>query len=145
MYRFEREKKLKIGYCKKIKNRFYSYCRNVSDYKIENDEKANELIEKYKKIYKNININSYIDLLDVLSKDLINNIIDCNEAICILVKTIDPNYTIYTIYDEACTNEELKTTLLQEFHFYDPSLVELEKKYLKDNNLDDQYFWTYKK
>ena len=141
----EREKRDRLAYYMNIKKRFYSYCRNFNKFELTNEEVSNELIEKYKNMHNKVDINTYMDLLIQIQKNALDKIINTTDAMIILINSIDPDYEIYTMYDQACTKNELKELMKDRFNFYDPDLIKAEIKYIQENHLEKEYSWTYKK
>lgn len=125
---------------------FYSLCRNVKEYEIQNNDVVNETIEKIKNLYPyDLNGDYYKNIIKCLTNLIFDKKISPNDAIIILLHSIDPEFKMYSIYEECCNIKNIKSKINGIFRFYDENFLKHEMKYLKQKGLEDKYKWEYKK
>jgi len=128
----------------KIKRSFYSLCRNQEIIESDSDE-INKIIEDFKNNYSNINVYTYIWMLDRLHRMVRKNELSKNEALYIAIHVIDPSYRMYSLYEENCNFKDFKKLVIDEFNFFDDDFFKIEKEYVDKNNLKKEYNWALKK
>ena len=144
MYDFETEKKNRRAYFLGVINRFYSLCRNV-DFSNQNKEIINYYIESYRERHEVYDLSKYSTMLKELSELIYKKKISDCDAATIVINVIDPDLDIFSIYEENSKMDRVKSEIKEKFNFYDSNLLRFEKKYVKDNNLEKELCWIYKK
>ena len=145
MYKIEIEN-LNKQYIANKNRKFYSICRNIANFDVGDNDKINELIEKIKENYKyDFNGEYYNKIIIYLSSLLSAEKILPEEAIEILINSIDPNFAMFQIYEEESNIKKIKAKIKGIFRFYDDKFLQYEKKYLQQKGLEDKYKWEYKK
>lgn len=123
------------------KNYFYSNIRNNNENLVFDDNDiVYEILDHLNVIYpKELNGKYYYRTLHLLGEYIAKEKITDKEAIIILINYIDPEFRIYSIYEEFCNIDIIKKRIKLIFGFYDRDFLNLEKQYLIDNNLIDNY------
>ena len=127
------------------RNGFYSHCRNIGDFNCDHEKLVkyiNKVTELYIRDDKGI---YYLRYIDYLKNKIVNRSITPSEGAYILINSIDPSYEVYQIYEDNCNIYDIKDECMKKFHFFDKKFLELEKLYMKLNNLEDEYSFTKRK
>ena len=127
------------------RNGFYSLCRNINSFDCDN-EILNKYVNKLTELYEIDNKGIYYLLyLDFLKNKIVNRSITPEEAATILLNVLDSDFELYKIFEDNCNILNIKDESMKRFHFFDKKLLELEKKYIKLNNLEDEYSFAKRK
>ena len=130
----------------KEKRSFYSLCRNVEEFCIDDEEKVNDTIEYVKSNFSSQKDSSYYDKTIIfLRRKITSMTITPDEASFILINSIDPNFRLYELYEEECNNDLFQKKAKIFFKFYDENFFKLEKKYVENKGIKDSLKWEYKK
>ena len=143
----ENTKRKLTQYYLNVKRSFYSLCRKANGITIDDEDIYNEKIEQLRNFYneKDSGINKYINILDNLNRSIVKKNISPNDALIVLVNVIDPEYKMYSLFDETDEFEAFKRNVQKEFKFFDKDLFNIEKKYVESNNLQEEFNLVYKK
>lgn len=138
------KKNVAEGFKYKIRNHFYSLCRNFNNFdNVTNDdiEYAKEIANSIKGRYDNYSRESiyfkyiaYIveNFYNVKNKDILP---------LILIMLVDPSFNIYKIYEKSSKMKDIKTKMKLIYGFVDTEIIKFEKAYiLKFLNMDDFSF-----
>ena len=127
------------------RNTFYSLCRNINNFDCNSDI-LDKYIKKLNELYEMDNHGIYyLRSLDFLKYKILNHSMNAEEASVVLIKSIDPNYDVYQIFEDYCNMYDIKNECVKKFHFFDKRFLELEKLYIKLNNLEDEYSFAKRK
>ena len=124
---------------------FYSICRNVTEFNEVDIPKARiyiKILEKRRK--KDGNNMIYYKTLKNLKDFLIKKEINPEEAIYILINSIDQKLKIYEIYEEFCNFNDIEKECIKKLGFYDEKLIKFEKMYINKFCKSDNFDFTKK-
>ena len=126
------------------KRGFFSTCRdaNLINFQLEDDKFI--IVEELKEKYKQMNIDSYVNILDNLKSRRQKEEISSNDALVILVEVIDSDYKLYNLYKENNNLTILKKEMENLFNFFDEDLLKLELKYMKYKDIMKKFSYVYK-
>ena len=122
----------------KTKNKFCYLNKNFNGFNDITDEKRNELIkeaeilkEKYMK-QNDLLCPNYYKVLNQINEDIIlKKKYKPNEAIIVLIETIDSKLKLIKIFMSSKTDFEIETKSTKMFGFYDSNLIDYEIEYAK--------------
>lgn len=126
------------------KRGFFSTCRDANLINFQLDEDKFDIIKELKEKYKQINIDSYVNLLDNLKSRRQKQEISSNDALVILVEVIDPDYKLYNLYKKTKNLTVIKKEMENLFDFFDEDLLNLELKYKKYKDIMEKFSYVYK-
>lgn len=124
----------------KVKSKFYYFNRNFESFDKLSDDRRNELIddanelkdryignEKIGPVYYNI-------LMHITSDIEKNKKYTPEEAIALLIETVDPNLKCLKIYMRNNDSFKTETIITEQFGFYDTKLIDFEREFAKRFN-----------
>lgn len=125
----------------KIKSKFYYFNRNFESFDKLSDDRRNELIiddanelkdryignEKIGPVYYNI-------LMHITNDIEKNKKYTPEEAIALLIETVDPNLKCLKIYMRSNDSFKTETIITEQFGFYDTNLIDYEREFAKRFN-----------
>ena len=128
----------------KVKSKFYYFNRNFESFDKLSDDRRNELIEIANKLKDRYIGNEkigpvYYNILMHITSDIEKNKkYTPEEAIALLIETVDPNLKCLKIYMRSNDSFKTETIITEQFGFYDTKLIdyerEFEKRFKKSNS-----------
>lgn len=104
----------------KIKSKFYYFNRNFESFDKLSDDRRNELIN---------------DAIMHITNDIEKNKkYTPEEAIALLIETVDPNLKCLKIYMRSNDSFKTETIITEQFGFYDTNLIDYEREFAKRFN-----------
>ena len=104
----------------KIKSKFYYFNRNFESFDKLSDDRRNELIN---------------DAIMHITNDIEKNKkYTPEEAIALLIETVDPNLKCLKIYMRSNDRFKTETIITEQFGFYDTNLIDYEREFAKRFN-----------
>lgn len=124
----------------KVKSKFYYFNRNFESFDKISDDRRNELIEDAEAL-KNRYIDNekigpvYYNILMHITSDIEKNKkYTPEEAIALLIETVDPNLKCLKIYMRSNDSFKTETIITEQFGFYDTKLIDYEREFAKRFN-----------
>jgi hypothetical protein len=124
----------------KVKSKFYYFNRNFESFDKLSDDRRNELIEEANEL-KNRYIDNekigpvYYNILMHITSDIEKNKkYTPEEAIALLIETVDPNLKCLKVYMRSNDSFKTETIITEQFGFYDTKLIDYEREFAKRFN-----------
>ena len=124
----------------KVKSKFYYFNRNFESFDKLSDDRRNELIEDANAL-KNRYIGNekigpiYYNILMHITNDIEKRKkYTPEEAIALLIETVDPNLKCLKIYMRSNDSFKTETIITEQFGFYDTKLIDYEREFAKRFN-----------
>ncbi len=118
----------------KVKSKFYYFNRNFESFDKLSDNRRNELIEDANEL-KNRYIDNekigpvYYNILMHITSDIEKNKkYTPEEAIALLIETVDPNLKCLKVYMRSNDSFKTETIITEQFGFYDTKLIDYRKR-----------------
>lgn len=124
----------------KVKSKFYYFNRNFESFDKLSDDRRNELIEEANEL-KNRYIDNekigpvYYNILMHITSDIEKRKkYTPEEAIALLIETVDPNLKCLKVYMRSNDSFKTETIITEQFGFYDTKLIDFEREFVKRFN-----------
>ena len=124
----------------KVKSKFYYFNRNFESFDKLSDDRRNELIEEANEL-KNRYIDNekighvYYNILMHITSDIEKRKkYTPEEAIALLIETVDPNLKCLKVYMRSNDSFKTETIITEQFGFYDTKLIDFEREFAKRFN-----------
>ena len=124
----------------KVKSKFYYFNRNFESFDKLSDDRRNELIEIANELKDRYIGNEkigpvYYNILMHITSDIEKNKkYTPEEAIALLIETVDPNLKCLKIYMRSNDSSKTETIITEQFGFYDTELIDYEREFVKRFN-----------
>lgn len=124
----------------KIKSKFYYFNRNFESFDKLSDDRRNELINDANELKDRYIGNEkigpvYYNILMHITNDIEKNKkYTPEEAIALLIETVDPNLKCLKIYMRSNDSFKTETIITEQFGFYDTNLIDYEREFAKRFN-----------
>lgn len=124
----------------KVKSKFYYFNRNFESFDKLSDDRRNELIEIANELKDRYIGNEkigpvYYNILMHITNDIEKNKkYTPEEAIALLIETVDPNLKCLKIYMRSNDSFKTETIITEQFGFYDTELIDFEREFEKRFN-----------
>lgn len=121
----------------KVKSKFYYFNRNFESFDKLSDDRRNELIEIANELKDRYIGNEkigpvYYNILMHITSDIEKNKkYTPEEAIALLIETVDPNLKCLKIYMRNNDSFKTETIITEQFGFYDTELIDYEREFAK--------------
>ena len=129
----------------KVKSKFYYFNRNFESFDKLSDDRRNELIDDANELKDRYIGNEkigpvYYNILMHITNDIEKNKkYTPEEAIALLIETVDPNLKCLKIYMRSNDSFKTETIITEKFGFYDTVLIDFEREYAKRFNKSNSY------
>lgn len=124
----------------KVKSKFYYFNRNFESFDKLSDDRRNELIEEANEL-KNRYIDNekigpvYYNILMHITSDIEKRKkYTPEEAIALLIETVDSNLKCLKVYMRSNDSFKTETIITEQFGFYDTKLIDYEREFAKRFN-----------
>lgn len=124
----------------KVKSKFYYFNRNFESFDKLSDDRRNELIEEANEL-KNRYIDNekigpvYYNILMHITSDIEKRKkYTPEEAIALLIETVDSNLKCLKVYMRSNDSFKTETIITEHFGFYDTKLIDYEREFAKRFN-----------
>ena len=124
----------------KVKSKFYCFNRNFESFDKLSDDRRNELIEEANEL-KNRYIDNekigpvYYNILMHITSDIEKRKkYTPEEAIALLIETVNPNLKCLKVYMRSNDSFKTETIVTEQFGFYDTKLIDYEREFAKRFN-----------
>ena len=124
----------------KVKSKFYYFNRNFESFDKLSDDRRNELIEEANEL-KNRYIDNekigpvYYNILMHITSDIEKRKKHTpEEAIALLIETVDSNLKCLKVYMRSNDSFKTETIITEQFGFYDTKLIDYEREFAKRFN-----------
>ena len=124
----------------KVKSKFYYFNRNFESFDKLSDDRRNELIDDANELKDRYIGNEkigpvYYNILMHITNDIEKNKkYTPEEAIALLIETVDPNLKCLKIYMRSNDSFKTETIITEQFGFYDTELNDFEREFAKRFN-----------
>lgn len=124
----------------KVKSKFYYFNRNFESFDKLSDDRRNELIDDANELKDRYIGNEkigpvYYNILMHITNDIEKNKkYTPEEAIALLIETVDPNLKCLKIYMRSNDSFKTETIITEQFGFYDTELIDFEREFEKRFN-----------
>lgn len=124
----------------KVKSKFYYFNRNFESFDKLSDDRRNELIDDANELKDRYIGNEkigpvYYNILMHITNDIEKNKkYTPEEAIALLIETVDPNLKCLKIYMRSNDSFKTETIITEQFGFYDTELIDFEREFAKRFN-----------
>lgn len=124
----------------KIKSKFYYFNRNFESFNKLSDDRRNEIIIDAKSLKDRYIDNEkigpvYYNILMHITNDIEKDKkYTPEEAIALLIETVDPSLKCLKIYMKNNDNFKIETIITDLFGFYDTNLIDYEREFAKRFN-----------
>lgn len=124
----------------KVKSKFYYFNRNFESFDKLSDNRRNELINDANELKDRYIGNEkigpvYYNILMYITNDIEKNKkYTPEEAIALLIETVDPNLKCLKIYMRSNDSFKTETIITEQFGFYDTKLIDYEREFAKRFN-----------
>lgn len=129
----------------KVKSKFYYFNRNFESFDKLSDNRRNELIDDANELKDRYIGNEkigpvYYNILMHITNDIEKNKkYTPEEAIALLIETVDPNLKCLKIYMRSNDSFKTETIITEQFGFYDTELIDFEREFTKRFNKSNSY------
>lgn len=129
----------------KVKSKFYYFNRNFESFDKLSDNRRNELINDANELKDRYIGNEkigpvYYNILMHITNDIEKNKkYTPEEAIALLIETVDPNLKCLKIYMRSNDSFKTETIITEQFGFYDTELIDFEREFAKRFNTSNSY------
>ena len=122
----------------KVKSKFYYFNRNFESFDKLSDDRRNELIEEANELKNRYNEKIgpvYYNILMHITSDIEKRKkYTPEEAIALLIETVDPNLKCLKVYMRSNDSFKTETIITEQFGFYDTKLIDYEREFAKRFN-----------
>lgn len=126
------------GYKTKTKRRFHYITKDFKDFDVLSEEKKNQLKLEAESLKDKLFIENdkfcpmYYKVKEKLNNDVtLENKYTIEEAIALLIETVDPSLKLLKISRKYNTNLEIETISTKILGFYDLQLIDFEREYAR--------------
>lgn len=124
----------------KVKSKFYYFNKNFESFDKLSDDRRNELIEIANELKDRYIGNEkigpvYYNILMHITNDIEKRKkYTPEEAIALLIETVDPNLKCLKVYMRSNDSFKTETIITEQFGFYDTKLIDYEREFAKRFN-----------